>query len=272
MVSRLSQEITDYVLDYLHGDAASLRSSALTCKSWLRTSQLHLFCFIDLVKSQKGITFVSVITESPHLAKYVRVLWLAETAEDRWLASPTHGLLALAPIFPRVIDLTMRGVDWATLSDETLSCLRDGCRAVRTLRMDNCHFASPSSFCRAFIMFSRLQILRVLFASIDQSSEEAEAAAAGLFAEDQSEIAPRAALTSLSFVSDTKFSPPLSLLLEVFDFSKMVRLNMIGGLERITPFVNEACRSAGESLLYLTISDFFNISSAFIPASISCSY
>ncbi|KAI0073165.1 hypothetical protein K474DRAFT_1603825, partial [Panus rudis PR-1116 ss-1] len=41
-------ELADYTLDFLHDDAATLGSCALTCKAWLPTSRFHLFHTLKL--------------------------------------------------------------------------------------------------------------------------------------------------------------------------------------------------------------------------------
>lgn len=44
----LPPELWDGVLDHLHNDFASLRSTALVCHTWVPTSRLHLFAAITL--------------------------------------------------------------------------------------------------------------------------------------------------------------------------------------------------------------------------------
>ncbi|OCH90374.1 hypothetical protein OBBRIDRAFT_730925, partial [Obba rivulosa] len=69
---QLPQEMTDTIIDFLHDDAAALRSCSLTCRTWLVRSRHHLFSEIKLQGGTASIAlFARLLSFAPHLAPYV---------------------------------------------------------------------------------------------------------------------------------------------------------------------------------------------------------
>ncbi|KAF8883927.1 hypothetical protein CPB85DRAFT_391969 [Mucidula mucida] len=89
--SELPQELVDIVINELQNDAAALRACSLVCRSWVPTSQQHLFRYISLAPSyhKRGThsaflsKFHALLATSPHLSQNVRTLELdpSRTAE-----------------------------------------------------------------------------------------------------------------------------------------------------------------------------------------------
>ncbi|KAF7325085.1 hypothetical protein MKEN_00551400 [Mycena kentingensis (nom. inval.)] len=94
----LPAELCDAVLDYLHADPETLRSTALVCRSWVRTSRLHSFSSLSLSLSNPPAASFSA-TPRPHTP---------ETAAFRAIA--LDGLLAspLETISPSIHSLEVR--------------------------------------------------------------------------------------------------------------------------------------------------------------------
>ncbi|KAJ6583096.1 hypothetical protein DFH09DRAFT_1145287 [Mycena vulgaris] len=72
----LPQELVDLILDHVHldpdGREESLRACALTARSFVRPSQIHLFSRVDSSRALRE--FSGLILSSPHVAAYVQTL------------------------------------------------------------------------------------------------------------------------------------------------------------------------------------------------------
>ncbi|OCH90080.1 hypothetical protein OBBRIDRAFT_826136 [Obba rivulosa] len=69
---RIPPELTDRIIDFLHGDAPSLRVCCLTCRSWLPSSRFHLFYSVKLDAACKYQAFDQLLRCSPYLGPYVK--------------------------------------------------------------------------------------------------------------------------------------------------------------------------------------------------------
>ena len=82
----LSQELIDAVIEEVYlsscldlSVATNLRTTSLVCQSWLPTSQRLLFQSVDLTHPQPRNCpqLYGALLESPHLAGYIKRLWVA---------------------------------------------------------------------------------------------------------------------------------------------------------------------------------------------------
>lgn len=86
-------EITDRIIDFLHGDRISLVLCSLVCKSFLDAAHHHLFHtfrFRAKKASQGFRPFLSFIESKPSFLRYVRVLVL-QGRRDNSESSPIYG-------------------------------------------------------------------------------------------------------------------------------------------------------------------------------------
>ncbi|KAL6299623.1 hypothetical protein BKA93DRAFT_579398 [Sparassis latifolia] len=74
---RFPVEVCEIFIDHLHDDF-SLSSCALVCRSWVHSSQYHLFHTLRIQARNEGfIPFQEFITGKPHIARHIRHLRLA---------------------------------------------------------------------------------------------------------------------------------------------------------------------------------------------------
>lgn len=78
----LPQELTDYIVDFLHDDEATLYSCALVCRAWLPTAQLHLFDDVVVRGVQQLTRFLAIVSTVPHFATFTRTLRLSSQPPD----------------------------------------------------------------------------------------------------------------------------------------------------------------------------------------------
>ncbi|KAF8495348.1 hypothetical protein JB92DRAFT_3143895 [Gautieria morchelliformis] len=73
--SRLPQELIDAVTDNLHEDHGALLACSLVCRSWLPSSQRHLFWRVTFaLDKDRCEQLAQGLLNSPHLANYIREL------------------------------------------------------------------------------------------------------------------------------------------------------------------------------------------------------
>jgi hypothetical protein len=84
---KLPQELTDYIIDFLYGDFATLRRTSLVSKAWLESSRYHLFGTLS-TKHPKLMEYGQADLATP--CKYVRKLVLV------WIRDPTKASFVLS--------------------------------------------------------------------------------------------------------------------------------------------------------------------------------
>jgi hypothetical protein len=77
MICVLPQETVDEIIDHLNDDRRSLGACSLTCRTWVPSSQTHIFHIVYLALT-RGERFTRLLDASPHIAKYVKVLDIQE--------------------------------------------------------------------------------------------------------------------------------------------------------------------------------------------------
>ncbi|KAJ6571270.1 hypothetical protein B0H19DRAFT_936812, partial [Mycena capillaripes] len=65
-------ELTDQVIDHLHGDPVSLRNCALVARSWAPASQFHIFFSVNIKQDATCRLLCDMIARSPHIGRYIR--------------------------------------------------------------------------------------------------------------------------------------------------------------------------------------------------------
>ncbi|KAK0209305.1 hypothetical protein DFS33DRAFT_1380790 [Desarmillaria ectypa] len=111
----IPHEIIDFhIISKLSQDRAALRACALVCRAWRVPAQNRLFFHVELgcpLDSDKTNcdNFRRVLTYSPHLASYVRVLDLADGMGNRkWITGSKSHLSAILPQLVNLIKIEVR--------------------------------------------------------------------------------------------------------------------------------------------------------------------
>lgn len=87
-VPSLPPEITDRIIDHLHGDLQSLRQCSLVCKVWLPRSRYHYFHSVILGNQSTCRRFVRLLDDNPNVGYCVKELKIFIYFEQpSWLAS-----------------------------------------------------------------------------------------------------------------------------------------------------------------------------------------
>ncbi|KAJ6513726.1 hypothetical protein C8R47DRAFT_618103 [Mycena vitilis] len=81
--SHLPPELIDIIIRENATDLPTLRSCALICRAFLRTSQACIFCDVHLSSQSRANQLHDLLVDSPHLHTYIRCLSILESSADR---------------------------------------------------------------------------------------------------------------------------------------------------------------------------------------------
>lgn len=161
MAPRLPAELTDYTVDFLHDDQASLRSLALVAHATLPAARYHLFHTAPIQSNSDLDKFTSLVSANPHITSYVHTLSLSKKSGPTPQRSPCQS--------PRVSTIDTASA-WETVLPTTLPALLPSLRAVHLH-----HFLSfwqPASFSLVSLSaFSTVQSLRIADSSLRSFTE-----------------------------------------------------------------------------------------------------
>jgi hypothetical protein len=131
-MERLAQELIDAIIDHFHADRQDLLVCSLVCRSWLPSSQRHLFHRITFYPTPNmpdgggaGIVPYSkrlhrVLLSSPHISDYIQELKLyggqATRDQDRIVTDPT--LPQVLRKLKRLERLEIRRLYWNILTED----------------------------------------------------------------------------------------------------------------------------------------------------------
>jgi hypothetical protein len=87
--SRVPQELIDTVIDNLHKDHHGLLACSLVCRSWLPSSQRHLFRRVTFTLDGNGCKGLQALLCFPRLADYIRELKV-HVSPDLWSVYRAH--------------------------------------------------------------------------------------------------------------------------------------------------------------------------------------
>ncbi|KAF8512385.1 hypothetical protein JB92DRAFT_3117142 [Gautieria morchelliformis] len=118
--SRLPQELIDDVTDNLHEDCDALLACSLVCRSWLPSSQRHIFRRVTFVLNEDRCDkLAQALLNSPHLSNYTRelqvrvraVFWQAREAVQSLPAAVIRKLSKLRSIHLSELEMDHSTVD-----------------------------------------------------------------------------------------------------------------------------------------------------------------
>ncbi|KAJ6594252.1 hypothetical protein B0H19DRAFT_1094643 [Mycena capillaripes] len=133
-------EVAEYIIDFLDGvdDRDTLLSCSLVSRSWVQSSQSHLFHNICLrfrifwQLKYPGVTGIlshrldKILVDSPHLAHYIRTL---EVVNDNLSLAPSW--VSSEPSLPRLLSklstlrsLRLTQLNWEVLPEDRQQCLQ----------------------------------------------------------------------------------------------------------------------------------------------------
>ncbi|KZT00508.1 uncharacterized protein LAESUDRAFT_553422 [Laetiporus sulphureus 93-53] len=142
---RVPAEISDYIIDLLRDDRATLSLCALTCHSWLLRAQKHAFRKVSLVSAERYEQLESLVLSNPRIASLILSLSIGP------IQDPVGGRLDRE--WPLVL-LKLNAVDeldvvgWAAgcVSEKVIRHLPVLFSEVRSIRLSQIHFWRPKAF------------------------------------------------------------------------------------------------------------------------------
>jgi hypothetical protein len=128
MLPAIPQKLSDMILDFLHCDAAALRSAGLVCKSWLPRSRFHLFSDICWKLGHHDHVLELICAERSTIPPHILTLIL-EGNESQYLDET----LLMLPILGNVKHLHLSQIDMANLKPDAKMKLTTMLKNLTTL-------------------------------------------------------------------------------------------------------------------------------------------
>jgi hypothetical protein len=142
LISRFPQELIDKVVAENGDNPITLRSSALVCSSFCRSSQCCLFAHIDLddaepAPQERSRRLYAVFLRSPHLCSYVRSLSIGVRRFGSWMSEdpnlvPVFGMLHALTSF--ALTVTFNYFHWRNLPPELRKEICELCQRSRLVK------------------------------------------------------------------------------------------------------------------------------------------
>ncbi|KAJ7899076.1 hypothetical protein B0H13DRAFT_2031116 [Mycena leptocephala] len=162
-------EVVEYIIDFFDSvdDKHTLLSCSLVSRSWVQSSQNHLFRSIRLSYLpfwQLNHRLHKVLTESPHLAHYIRDL---QIVNDGFLFSPESWVNtepSLPQLLPKLLalrSLTLWHMNWEVLLEKLQESLRAllARPSLTSFNLSRCRFPT---FLRLAVLLSTARSLKRL--------------------------------------------------------------------------------------------------------------
>lgn len=74
----IPHELSDYIVDFLHGDRRALMACGLTCRSWYPAARYHLYSRIYLSSPAACRILLQLLDGSPYLGQFTRYLSMSK--------------------------------------------------------------------------------------------------------------------------------------------------------------------------------------------------
>ncbi|OCH95832.1 hypothetical protein OBBRIDRAFT_800394 [Obba rivulosa] len=156
-------ELSDYIIDFLHNDPASLKACSLVHRSWVPTARLHIFENVNLLTPRMCASFDRLMETSTHLGAYVKEFNVAKLTTTGMSAQDRTAALAMAErVLPRIF------THLAYVRAFSVSCLDVDVAmiislaphpSVEELVLEYCQFPAFGDFVDLFHSFPRLRTL-----------------------------------------------------------------------------------------------------------------
>ena len=112
---KLPMELTDAILDQLHGDKRTLFNCSVVCSSWLQASRYHLFHSLRIdnaERSQVFSEFLTFIRNTPHISVYIDSLSLQGNGNHYFRGIGPFLLSQILEELPSLRNLELDNVIW----------------------------------------------------------------------------------------------------------------------------------------------------------------
>ncbi|KAI0784098.1 hypothetical protein C8Q75DRAFT_410687 [Abortiporus biennis] len=181
---RFPPEIFDMIIDQLSDDRKALQNCALTCKSWVPRSQIHIHQSVQLsFKLLRSLTGIDVSWySSPSILSLVRRVEVRRMPARRPSSSENGGIYEDSPLlrssYPHFIHRLQKLVHASSVKSLSLRFVDGGCMhyfsplhlAITSLSLHYCPFPSVSrltSFLRQFRNLRKLSISNPLWPPVN---------------------------------------------------------------------------------------------------------
>jgi len=142
----LLPEITDQIIDYLHGDISSLRACCLTTRAWVASAQTHIFHDVKLTPASSD-AFAVLLEAKPHLSRHVKALHIRENLNVYEKSTFVEALIpVIAPKLTRLETLRVSNVDFFRLHPAVQSAFISSFSSIRTLSLSRVIFKNLRDF------------------------------------------------------------------------------------------------------------------------------
>ena len=179
MVSRtatitLPGELIDQIIDHLHDDISSLQACCLTCRTWMPSARIHLFCDV-LLTTERAAAFALLLDASPDISLFVKRLNIQGDASQLYSKSGYIETIVptIAPKLTRLSTLRIDSVTLAHLHPKALSALIDGFPVLKTLSLSSVTFEKFRDFAALVIahpLIERLDLGHIWWSGVVNSA------------------------------------------------------------------------------------------------------
>ncbi|GJE87620.1 F-box protein [Phanerochaete sordida] len=158
----LPNELSDYIVDFLHDDRQSLKSCSLTCRSWYPAARFHLYDRVYLSSPAAACTLQELLHESPYVGQFTQHLVMAKVAPQ---ATPDPhkdngqepALRTWEPLFSALPNVHQLGISWLEIDIAFQSALLHNFVQTTELTLQYCRFPSFGGFASVLHSFPSLQ-------------------------------------------------------------------------------------------------------------------
>lgn len=159
-MTSVPNELTDYILDFLHGDRRTLKACSLTRRSWYPTSRYHLYRRVYLASPSACKTFLQLLQSntSRHLGQFTRYLSISKAiayATDNQPQEDTHVEL-WSSIFPAVPNVEELHLSFLEIDKTFHAHLGQNLACTTDLTLQYCRFLSFGDFASVLSSFPSL--------------------------------------------------------------------------------------------------------------------
>ncbi|KIJ34173.1 hypothetical protein M422DRAFT_782986 [Sphaerobolus stellatus SS14] len=170
---RLPPEVTDQIIDHLHGDTNALKKCNFVCRDWRPAARYHLFHEVKLSGKRSNSLAVLLHGQLSPLSTSICILNVSEIASNIYTSSSAldKAFPTLASSLPAVHTLRLSNVNVSYLSPASVYSLIHGFQSVKTLHMTSVIFHRFEDFTQ-LIRGHELQELKLR--NVWWESEESE--------------------------------------------------------------------------------------------------
>ncbi|KAI0930250.1 hypothetical protein AcW1_008986 [Taiwanofungus camphoratus] len=161
---QLPLELSDHVIDCLHGDHQALSTCSLVCRGWLPRAQYHLFERVSL-SPYNWQAFEKLMISSPHIGVLVRNLDISHkfTYHGGAPAQEVEGMTRMVEVFPMITARlhAVTRLDLCVVDIPKWIDVLTGLRTVKELRLVRCIVPTLTELAKLICAFPHLKKLKI---------------------------------------------------------------------------------------------------------------